>query len=525
MVEKNSEMLFEKFEIIECLKKDDHAAVYIANHIYLNKKIILKILNTQDLSDDSILHRFKREAKLLAQLNHPNIIKVLDFGTYENYFYISFEYFESKNLRVHIRKDELTAEQKKHLVLQLFKGLSYAHDHNIIHRDLKPENILVADDLTLKIGDFGLAISATENYVTSQDSIVGTPCYMSPEQVRGNKLTNKSDLFSSGLVIYELYSGKNPFIGKDVSETINNVNSFDEKALHKEMLEFPLEIHEILVKMIVKDIEKRIGSAREVLELLGAKDEISILPVAAKKMGGKTGALLLVSAILLIIGAGFAYILYKNVNISQNTGIEQGGMQKSVQNKQFSGGLISSSSNTLKEKNYEGKSSNEQTPDDIHSSGVIEKKIDSQKIIGYGKLAIECNPWADVYIDSLKAETTPLSGDLRISEGEHMIRLIHPNYPVFAQKVSIFDSKKVMIKVNLDTLFGFLECNVHPWSEIYINGDFKGETPLQSAIRLIPGTYRITLKNKKFSDVVKVVKIEKNRICTLNYNFEKKEND
>jgi len=95
----STEILFDKFEIINCLKKDGQAGVYVANHIFLGKKILLKTLNTEGLADQTILERFKREAKILAQLDHPNLIKVLDFGTYNNFFYISFEYFESKNLR------------------------------------------------------------------------------------------------------------------------------------------------------------------------------------------------------------------------------------------------------------------------------------------------------------------------------------------------------------------------------------------------------------------------------------------
>ena len=99
MNNKNAEILFKKFKIISCYKKNENSAVYLANHIFLDKKVFLKILNTQTIPDTSITERFKREAKILAQLEHPNIIKVFDFGMFEEYFYISFEYFESENLR------------------------------------------------------------------------------------------------------------------------------------------------------------------------------------------------------------------------------------------------------------------------------------------------------------------------------------------------------------------------------------------------------------------------------------------
>ena len=112
-----SEILFEKFEVINLLKKDDNTGVYLANHIYLGKKIILKTLDTDNLPDKTILERFKREAKILAMLDHPNLIKVLDFGMYNNFFYISFEYFESRNLREAINKNNLSIDEKIDLMV------------------------------------------------------------------------------------------------------------------------------------------------------------------------------------------------------------------------------------------------------------------------------------------------------------------------------------------------------------------------------------------------------------------------
>jgi len=204
------EILFEKFEIERCVKKDAFSAVYLANHIFLGKRIFLKTLNTKALPDPNILPRFKREAKILARLDHPNIIKVLDFGTWKNFFYISFEYFESQNLRVWLSSKKLTIGQKEHLIAQLADALNFAHDRGIIHRDLKPENILINDRLELKIADFGLAVIKDENNITEAGSVVGTPAYMSPEQIRGEELSSLSDLFNLGIIIYEMFQGKNP---------------------------------------------------------------------------------------------------------------------------------------------------------------------------------------------------------------------------------------------------------------------------------------------------------------------------
>ena len=154
----DSNILFEKFDILECLKKETGLAVYSANHIYLGKRILLKTLDRETIADPAMLDRFQREAKTLARLDHPNIIKVLDFGTYESFFYISFEYFDSQNLREVFKSNRLSENQKLAVCTQLFRGLEYAHKYKIIHRDIKPENILIGDDLIPKISDFGMTL-------------------------------------------------------------------------------------------------------------------------------------------------------------------------------------------------------------------------------------------------------------------------------------------------------------------------------------------------------------------------------
>ena len=204
----------------------------------------------------------------MVDIKHPNIIKVLDFGTYENFFFTSFEYFESSNLRQFIRENKLTEEKKKNLIFQLFTGLGFAHQNQIIHRDIKPENILVSDNLELKIGDFGLALSMNDSFVTSQFQIVGTPTYMSPEQICGEKLTPKSDLFSAGIVSYELFTGVNPFLGKDVNETLNNIISFEEEKLIQISTGLPPDIQNLVIGLLHKDPEKRTKDAGAVIDSL-----------------------------------------------------------------------------------------------------------------------------------------------------------------------------------------------------------------------------------------------------------------
>ncbi len=155
----NQEILFNRFRIEECLKKDRISNVYIAWHIHLEKKILLKTLNTEEIEDQGWLERFRREAKVLARLDHPNIIRVLDFGSDKKVYYISFEYFNGRNLRQLLSEEPPDHEQKKHILIQLLQGLEAAHQHGIIHRDVKPENILVNNEWYLKLARFRPRIS------------------------------------------------------------------------------------------------------------------------------------------------------------------------------------------------------------------------------------------------------------------------------------------------------------------------------------------------------------------------------
>ena len=154
-----------------------------------------------------------------------------------------------------------------------------------------------------------------------------------------------------------------------------------------------------------------------------------------------------------------------------------------------------------------------------------EKKeiLNSEKSIvqpQFGELYVECLPWAYVYIDSVKSETTPMNNNLKLEAGEYELRLEHPDFPLYKKKINIISSQITVIKVNLDTLFGFLEYNVFPWGEIFVNGKPKGQTPLQKPIKLFPGEYVITVRNARFGEFERTVSIHPNDTIRLYHRFE-----
>jgi len=464
-----SEILFEKFEVIECFKKDEHASVYLANHIYLGKKIILKALNTKTIFDEAKVERFKREAKIMAKLDHPNIIKVLDFGTYNEFFYISFEYFESNNLRSYIKDKSLSLEQKKNLVIQLFHGLGYAHQNQIIHRDIKPENILVNENSELKIGDFGLALALNDNFVTSQYAIVGTPCYMSPEQVQGGRLTSQSDLFSAGIVALELFSEKNPFLGDDVNKTISNLINYNEDTVEAYLISLPEELQSIIRKLLSKRPDRRYKTAEEVLRDLDVPlSSIKINPFAFLKKQKYWAA---ASVVIVLLTAAVTLSLFNKkepseTNLASDTPaqIEKSDGDNSTPPEQLSDNVTEESPViNLGEQNKpedELISANEKA-----ASNNFTENAETTPVVRFGSLYVECVPWAHIYLDDRRLETTPISEPIDLRTGTYTIKLVHPDYPEYTADVEIKPDQKTDLFINLDTLYGFFLCNVFPWAD------------------------------------------------------------
>lgn len=498
MANKSNEILFEKFEVLACLKKDTHSSVYLANHIYLGKEIILKTLDTENHPDKTILERFKREAKILAKLDHPNLVKVLDFGTFNKYFYISFEYFESKNLREVINQNELSDEDKKFIIIQLFKALNIAHQNNVIHRDIKPENILLNSDCHLKMADFGLAMISTENKITQDSSIVGTPSYMSPEQLRGEK-TLHTDLFSAGIVAYELYTGKNPFYGETVSDTVNKILNYNESSNYFDYEKLPEDVRPAISGLLKRKMNERLKSAMEVLSILGIEGE-KYKPIRSSKFTISRSPFryhyaMIIILIVLIITA-YAY----NHGFLSSSG-------SSFFNPPTPKGINQLPDNSV-----------DKIEDDTPKQGEIERPGTNK--VTMGRLFIECQPWADVIIDGKKIDTTPLKDYLELKLGRHQLKLVHPNFPVYEKNIFISGDKITSISFNFYDVIGFLSCNVYPWGEIFINGESRGITPLRNPIALNAGKYDIIVKNPQYGEVDDQVNITAKDTLNYKLNFD-----
>src|SRR5262252_10689060 len=213
-----------RYEITGELGRGAMGVVYKALDPTIGRTVALKTmrLDVHGLDAQEMVRRFQNEARAAGVLNHPNIVTIYDAGEQDGIFYIAMEFIEGTTLHEVLAEQRVLAtDQVLQLTRQICKGLDYAHSNGIIHRDIKPANIMMTADGTVKIMDFGIAKAG--GGMTSTGQVLGTPNYMSPEQVKGKVLDGRSDLFSFGVVLYEMVTGEKPFVGQNVTTIIYKI--------------------------------------------------------------------------------------------------------------------------------------------------------------------------------------------------------------------------------------------------------------------------------------------------------------
>jgi eukaryotic-like serine/threonine-protein kinase len=239
------------------------ADVYLAEDQELGRRVALKLLDDRHASDEQFVERFRREAQSAAGLNHPNIVSIFDRGRAEGTYYIAMEYLDGRTLKeLLVRNGPTPVPIAIDYARQILSALAFAHRNGIVHRDIKPHNIVVGGDGRLKVTDFGIARSGTSQ-MTEVGSIVGTAQYLSPEQARGAPVDPRSDLYSLGVVLYEMLTGKVPFTGDTPVEIAMKHLSQVPKPPSEWRPQVPHDLDAVVMRALAKDPEQRYGSAEE----------------------------------------------------------------------------------------------------------------------------------------------------------------------------------------------------------------------------------------------------------------------
>ncbi len=268
------------YRVLELLGRGGMGEVYLAQDIHLERKVALKILPTKCTHDETRLLRFIQEAKAASGLNHPNILTIYEIGTADEVHFIATEFIDGPTLRQRLTRNRLKLEEALDIASQIASALAAAHDSGIVHRDIKPANIMLRRDGFVKVLDFGLAklIEKNPSYgdedvsskatlsLTDLGTVIGTIHYMSPEQARGLKVDARTDIFSLGVVLYEMTAGRMPFEGGTKSDILVSLLEKEPPPLARYAPELPETLEWIVSKCLAKDRQQRYSSSRDLLQ-------------------------------------------------------------------------------------------------------------------------------------------------------------------------------------------------------------------------------------------------------------------
>ena len=518
------------FKILEEIHRGPVTTVFKAKQISLDRNVLLKVLNIQWKSDLELVERFKREAKICAKLQHPNIVNIYDFGTCEDECYITMEFVHGQTLQELLRKKSpLPVPVILYIAKSILQGLDYAHRFGVIHRDIKPSNIMIENNGSIKITDFGLATIHDLPNITNQGNIVGTPAYMSPEQVLSKPLDARSDLFSYGCLLYEMCTGIAPFQDEHVAAIINKTLNVKPNKVHTIRAEIPEWFSNLIDHLLKKEVADRPLSAQKVLHELNAQsmitnegflDYLNGSSLSAKLQGDKIivkprlPRRMLIPGILVflfILTASLYLGLSKDDSslptleserlVSEQNPINEPPREESTMITNAVGKADSGNNfivnimeiNTLPEK--------------IENKKSAESKLFEEKINVNSGLYVFAHPWAEIWVDNQFRETTPLSSMIEFSAGIHEIELKNPGYEPFRLKMNFAPTQPETLNVRLKPLYGFLDIHAVPWAKIIIDDQFEETTPLAEPMPLMPGEYLLRIENPNFKSITDTIYI------------------
>ncbi|MCK4889128.1 MAG: protein kinase [Candidatus Aminicenantes bacterium] len=540
-----------KYEFIKLLGRGGFAEVHLALDKMLERKVAIKILLPQHASDPDIVKRFIREARLYAKLEHPNLINIYETGIAEGTAFIVMKYVKGENLKTYIQKDVKTRLSLAPGVIEALSGaLNYIHEKGIIHRDIKPANIILEDGANnIYLADFGIARSVSSQTMTQTGSIMGTPYYISPEQIKGGVVDQRSDIYALGATLYELVTGK-PVFSADSSVEIlyKHVNSEPEQ-IGKVTPEISKRLKYIITRCLEKNPDKRFQNALEISETISGRKSRSITKYlnaieSGRKNGKKRIAFVFLSLIIIPL---IAFFIYKNTTKS---GTE---ISKDVQNI-ITGSEIKSSiekdadegpetltertdsSNTAKLE--EIKTGNSGSPEEKKDELPLRKNPETEKskkktVIPTEKkivksisdkpgiLRFSSFPPADIYWNELKLGDTTQIFKKEFPPGKYKFTFTIKGYMTEVKEISVEPGREISAHHRF-TPYGFLTITARPFAGFFINGKDYGENPVFE--RKFPvGKYKIRAVKKGYTTEERVIVIENMKKSNISFSLKKED--
>jgi serine/threonine protein kinase len=424
-------------EILEEIGSGGMATVYRAVQRPLGRTVAVKALKPSIAVDSQFAKRFEREAHFMASLQHENILHVHDFLKQDGSMFIVMEYVRGIDLFDLLeRKSPLPADVAAIIALQVARALDYAHFRGIVHRDVKPANIMVSRQGEVKLMDFGIARDDTMRDLTETGTGLGTPSYMSPEQILGDKLDFRSDLFSLGIVLYQMVTGQKPFV-EDDSFTVMQKIRLDRYTLPRKLnADVPRQLEHIMARCMEKMPQSRYGSTQaliddlvEFLSTCVAINHSARLVMFLREVSVITDAE--ADEILEAAGSRSTKKRSQDSTLVKHVALAMGGILLAVG---VSGGVIQSLGGGLSGSEADREQAGALLP---------------QERAGF--LQVVVDPWAEVYVDGRLLTVTPSAERFMLAPGRHFVKLVHPQYQAVTREVTIERGKPYRLKAALTT--------------------------------------------------------------------------
>ncbi|MFZ1983914.1 MAG: serine/threonine-protein kinase [Desulfatitalea sp.] len=315
-----------RYRIVKELGKGTMGVVYQAHDPQIDRMVALKILRPDRVTSESFVARFLKEARAIGRLSHPNIVTIYDVGEDHGTVYIAMEFLKGEPFNEVVRSGRLTVPQCVDIARQVAQTLDYAHRQGIVHRDIKPSNIILTEDSQVKLTDFGIArIEDTgAGQQTQAGEILGTPVYMSPEQVMGQIVDGRSDLFSVGVILYEMVVGRRPFSGNNIAAIFRAITHDVPEVPSAADPFIPQSLSDLIMKSLAKETGQRFQTGRQMAEALAiVLPDGKIVDKSSTEAPRRSNTQRIVAAIVLFVviagGAGGYYFFGRKAPLPDNS--------------------------------------------------------------------------------------------------------------------------------------------------------------------------------------------------------------
>ncbi len=480
----------------------------------LKRKVLIKMLHPQLARDEDLRQRFEQEARILASQTHPNIVQIYEYHASAEELFLILEFVEGGNLRELLKEHTiLPPAVASAIVVEILTGLHAAHEKGIIHRDLKLENILLSERGEVKIADFGLAMVRESPRLTLDGDVVGSPNYMAPEQVTGQEVTPRTDLFALGLMLFEMLTGIKLMEGATFNESLQKVQNFQLPRFTDYGDKISPDKERVLSKLLNPKSVKRFESAdaarralteigegasttetapellREFISMPREGEAPVISPAPAQPHRGRWIPYVVILVLLAIFLWAVFYVVprifHQEEPDSDFAVLDTTAMDSAIFEEQIPDTIaqelvaISVEPETTaveKEQKPPAIKPPKPSPDTIaiDTSMIPDIPVIPDSVL----LRILCHPWAEVVLDGRKIGKTPFGELFRLKSGIHRIIFLNENYPVVIDTMMTLIKGEESISVNFHDYVGVIRIvSVHPWADIFLDGVQVGRTP------------------------------------------------